>query len=100
MTNFQNYLLNFITALPFGFLSVVLILIRKPATPDTGWYVWLIACPIAVIVFGCLGMRLINSRLEKRRKKAFDKMLRERQVSQEARKMHPSPNDCDGPEAA
>ena len=100
MTNFQNYLLNFITALPFGFLSVVLILIRKPTTPDTGWYVWLITCPIAVIVFGCLGMMLINSRLEKGRKKAFDKILRERQVLQEARKMPPPPNDYDGPEAA
>ncbi len=100
MTNFQSYLLNFFDVLPFGFLSAVLIIIRKPAVPDTGWYVWLIACPIAVIVFGCLGMRLINSRIEKGKKKAFDKMLRERQVLPEASKPHPPPDDYDGPEAA
>lgn len=100
MTNFQNYLLDFIKAIPFGLLSAILIFIRKPTVPNTGWYICFILIPIVMIILGCLVMRSVDQWLEKRSKKAFDKMLRERQVLQEARKPHPPPNNHDGPEAA
>ena len=95
MTNFLNHLLS---AVPFGLLSAVLILIRKPTAPDTGWYISFILVPSAVIVFSCLSLMVLEKRYYERKRKALHRKLKQGQDAET--EIHRPPDNRDGPEAA
>jgi phosphotransferase system glucose/maltose/N-acetylglucosamine-specific IIC component len=95
MTNFQNHLIR---ALPFGFISAILLLIQKPKIPTTEWYAYFILGPIAVIILSSLSVWMLEKRDYERKRRALHEKLQKKQNAEDAT---PTPPDnWDGPEAA